>query len=125
MKRTVPILAALLLLSPVLTTTASASQWGAADTGNKLYELCRQPEKAIMEKTYCLGYLSGAYDGVALAARISDSKLCVPDTVTLGQIVDAFMKYSRNNPEKRNENAATVLGLSLFAYWPCSKEQGQ
>ena len=123
MKRTVPILTALLLLSPTLATAASVAQWGAADTGNKLYEFCSDPDKGSSERNYCLGYLSGAYDGVALAARISDSKLCVPDTVTLGQIVDVFIKYSRNNPEKRNENAATVLGLSLFAYWPCSKER--
>lgn len=109
----------LLALTPAPLMAATSNQWGRPDDANKLLEFCREG-RSTNEYTYCIGYISGAVDGLLIASTVGNSRLCVPDQTTLGQYTDAFVLYASRHPEKRNSNAATVLGLAIFEFWPCS-----
>jgi hypothetical protein len=95
------------------------------ETGNSIIEKCTSSN--IFHQGYCLGYLAGVYDNFILYSPliklkdVKDVKLCVPAGVTLSQIRDISIKWSKIYPEIRNESAATLIVLSLDKAFPCPK----
>jgi hypothetical protein len=92
------------------------------ETGNSIIEKCTSSN--IYDQGYCLGYLAGVYDNYILYSpfiQFANVKLCVPAGVTLGQIRDISIKWSKIYPELRNESAATLIVLYLDKAFPCPK----
>jgi hypothetical protein len=82
-------------------------------SGNELYQKCTAE---AVGKSYCVGYVTGIAD----VMQISKS-LCVPDGVTVGQMVDVIVKYLRDHPEKRHYSVAAATFNTLSQTFPCPK----
>ncbi len=47
------------------------------------------------------------------------NKVCVPDDVTVGQKMDLFIKYMRDNPQERHDEAFIIFSRSMIEAFPC------
>jgi hypothetical protein len=62
------------------------------------------------------GYITGvadALDGVLF---------CIPNDVKVGQLIAMTERYLRDNPDKWNRNADTLIVESLRPSFPCAKK---
>lgn len=66
------------------------------------------------------GMLSGYVLGVI--ERDSNTSICVPDGVTVKQLVAIVKKYLAANPEKWNLPGHIVVFLALFRTFPCASK---
>jgi hypothetical protein len=90
----------------------SAAHAGVYETGNTLL---RDLEGSEMARMYALGYIVGAadvYGGV---------NLCIPPTVTKGQLSDVVHQWLRINPQHRDISADLLVLASLGQHWACPK----
>jgi len=92
-------------------TTAHA---GVYENGNTLL---RDMDGTEMAKMYAMGYIVGAADAYGGEA------VCVPPTVTKGQLNDVVYRFLRINPQHRDLPADVLVLLSLREHWPCSKKE--
>jgi hypothetical protein len=90
----------------------SAAHAGVYETGNTLL---RDLEGSEMAKMYALGYIAGAADAYGGAS------LCIPPTVTKGQLSDVVHQWLRINPQHRDINADLLVLASLGQHWACPK----
>lgn len=118
-----------LLIVACLVVTGSAG--AATYTGNRLSELC------VSDKSFVLGYVVGMADkagddiGIASARLAGDLRLatllyeienyCIPKEATLGQAVDVFCKFLRDNPGERHLPASVLAAKSFSKVWPCKR----
>lgn len=90
----------------------SAAHAGVYENGNTLL---RDLEGTEMGKMYALGYIVGAADAY------NDGALCIPQTVTKGQLNDIVHRFLRNTPQHRDLPADVLVLLSLGEHWACPK----
>ena len=90
----------------------SAAHAGVYESGNTLL---RDLEGTEMGKMYALGYIVGAADAY------NDGALCIPQTVTKGQLNDIVHRFLRNTPQHRDLPADVLVLLSLGEHWACPK----
>ena len=86
---------------------------GVYETGNTLL---RDMEGAEMGKMYALGYVAGAADAYG-------GTLCIPPTVTKGQLNDVVYRFLRINPQHRDLGADVLVLLALGEHWACPKKE--
>src|SRR6266545_1426716 len=95
--------------------------------GNKHHELC------TINPQFVLGYVAGHMDkaqddvGISSVMLAGDQRLtplmftiepyCLPETAKLGQAVDVYCKYLRDNPGERHRPSAALLGSAFAAVW--------
>ncbi len=119
--------AVLLAALMVVTTNAKANN----DDGNKLVEHCR------LDSLYVRGFIAGivdkATDDIAIASErlAGDQRMhkmlfeiepyCIPANATVGQSVDVFCKYLKDNPGERHLPASRLVGKALGAVWKCKQ----
>lgn len=105
----------LLILSVLVTNTFSS-------TTEELLRSC-----TINQNGYCLGYISGYYDGWSTRnAGITMYKICPPAdssglnlAVSNVQMVMVFMKWATDHPEDLYLMDWQGVGEALSKAWPC------
>ena len=85
---------------------------GVYEDGNRLLN---DIEGTTSAKMYALGYIVGAADAYGGEA------LCIPQTVTKGQLNDIVHRFLRGAPQHRDLPADVLVLLALGEHWPCSK----
>ncbi|UWR10889.1 Rap1a/Tai family immunity protein [Sulfitobacter mediterraneus] len=125
----------LLLTVAVMASPAFAEN----DSGNTLYAACSHMNgEATVQAGYCIGYLTGVWEGMKLGASLpfmlegenSLTKLeetsnqllrvCMPSDVERGQMVDVVIKYLDENPADRHGPARMLTWLALLDAFPCN-----
>ena len=102
------------MLIPLLLAVTPATFFG---TGNDL-QTCNQISGPDEERI-CLAYTKGVLDGVLLYAKTA---LCIPQGVTLSQILDIVKLELRDHPESRHYTAASLVVVALAKAFPCPKK---
>jgi hypothetical protein len=82
------------------------------ESGNTLLQ---DLEGTEMGKMYALGYIVGAADAY------NTNALCIPQTVTKGQLNDVVHRFLRGAPQHRDLPADVLVLLSLGEHWACPK----
>lgn len=101
--------------------------------GNGYWAECQK------ESHYCLGFLEGLAHGTAQtidytvmsiypdenydqfdAHRQSLTMFCIPEKVTMGQMLDVFLKYLKDNPNKRDRTTGHLYMFAMRDAFPCA-----
>lgn len=96
----------------LLLFSCSTAHAGIYENGNTLL---RDMDGTEMAKMYALGYIVGAADAY-------NENLCIPQTVTKGQLNDVVYRFLRVNPQHRDLPADVLVLLSLGEHWACPKK---
>jgi Rap1a immunity proteins len=123
-----------LILLIVARTTSSqiphSVRPGATDslafiTGNDLLRKCQS--STPVDRTFCMGYIIGAFDTVSALESMEDKtywkfpSVCIPNGADVGQIGDVVMKYLVEHPERRDQRAAPIIVAALLETWKCPR----
>ena len=95
-------------------STASATT--VYETGNHLLRDLRDPSGSGFGTAYSLGYIIGAADAYSV------THLCIPGTVTKGQLQDVVFQYLLANAAIRDLPADILVLMALSQHWACPKE---
>jgi hypothetical protein len=100
---------------------------GAADAqyknGNTLLEECRTAQSYFSGQRKsldtliapnCMAYVAGISD---MLDDLAGDKRCVPDGVTVGQLVDVVVRYLEQKPEIRHTSAAALAMTAIRNTW--------
>lgn len=98
-----------IVIAILLSASCAAHAEGQFYSGNQLYEILLQGNRAFFN-----GYVAGAHD----AARIQGF-FCSPPSATLGQIADVAGLFLVEHPELRHRDADVLINLALRQQWPC------
>lgn len=82
-------------------------------SGNDLLEIMRGNE---YQKLIALGYVSGVADA------LQNAVVCIPATVTSGQVRDMVKANLEANPTSRHYSADSLISNHLTKVWPCAKK---
>lgn len=89
-------------------------------TGNSLYAICTaasgDPVADLASTGMCLGYVDGVASKLDLLQQIE-----LPTGVTHGQLQDVVVKYLKDHPETRNQDAVVLTVRALVAAFPKKK----
>ncbi|HXF18446.1 MAG TPA: Rap1a/Tai family immunity protein [Burkholderiales bacterium] len=128
------IIGSLLWILPPLDSMAAWLRGGF--TGNEMLLHCNAEEKDPVKdfgRGICIGFIDGFVAGHYAAESYHafhhrDEKideiyghLCIPDTVTRGQLVRTFVQYLEKNAEKLKLPAGLALEDALREAFPCPK----
>ena len=75
------------------------------------------------ELSECIGYISGVVDAGTIASQRNENgkfPVCIPETVSKGQLVRVYLKYADNHPERLHLVAATLVVEALATAFPCA-----
>ena len=112
-----------LALVMALMPSSARSKTSAYNTGNTLLSMCEgQPPFDVLGEPYCTGYVVGIADALSIEEGVSSVwgwKACIPDSVSRRQLRDVVVKYLQNNPETRDETAASLTAAALAMAFPC------
>jgi hypothetical protein len=113
----------------VLLPSASRAQ---GPPGSELLQACGAAEKQsdgikisdeeAIGSIYCIGYISGFLDSLALSSAASDGgqKICLPQRgITNDQAVRVLVKFLRENPQTLHESGRMSLYIALARTFPC------
>ena len=131
-----------LALQPFDTSAAEAPAAGTSAprlrggfSGEEMLGHCSAEEKDPVKdfgRGICIGFIAGFTAGHLVAEtyhafhhrdeKIDDiyGRLCIPDTVTRGQLVRTFVQFLEKNPEKLKQPAGLALEDALRDAFPCS-----
>jgi hypothetical protein len=107
-----------MLMAFVLTGESRA---GVGTDGNFWLEACTHK---VLKDVTCTAFvfgLRGAFEMSFDHYKVPKSRhlYCAPDEVTLGQSIDVFVKFLKQNPEKRHLTARTLFTLAMRKAFPC------
>ena len=101
-------------------TSPAFAQW---IDGANLARVCDPAQKGhVFRPGVCSGYIMAAIDlDEALTTRgvISQPLFCMPEDVPISRVSAVVTDYLKAHPEKRDENAATLVIDALGAEYPC------
>jgi Rap1a immunity proteins len=106
------------LLFLILALPAHAD--GDLDTKG-LMEMCSSKDATL--GGICIGYIQGVKDSIDMSRYTRNLPLCVPDSITLGQLFGFVTKYMNKHPEHSAIPAAATVTLALSDTFNCTKEQ--
>ena len=113
----------------------SAAWFRGGFTGEEMLSHCRAEEKDPVKdfgRGICIGFIDGFVAGHFVAEtyhafhhreeKIDDiyGHLCVPDTVTRGQLAKVFVQFLEKTPAKLKLPAGLVLEDALRDAYPCA-----
>ncbi len=107
-----------LIAASFLSPTAMASFY----SGNQLYEWGKALERTrenrqfgndISDANMYYGYVSGVYDST------SGAVFCPKPGTSIAQISDVVLKYLKDNPELRNDDASDLVMDAFSSAFPC------
>ena len=85
---------------------------GVYENGNTLL---KDMDGTEMGRMYALGYIVGAADAYG------GESLCIPTTVTKGQLNDVVYRFLKINPQHRDLAADVLVLIALGEHWACPK----
>ena len=99
-----------------------ASHGAMADSfqsGNSLLTKCES--EAPFDVGICIGYLMSVGDTYTTAAAWEgfEPYICMPDTVTAGQLQKIWIKYANEYPEELHFSASSLVLLAYRQAFPC------
>lgn len=124
MFRTVATAIALLLLSGGARADGSELIRGPLQSGNDYLRYCQAGEDDAAF-VICVYYTKGVVDGWSSRDRLSDAGIptrqliCLPESVTMGQIVAMTIRYMELKPEYRSLLAREVVTLTMMEHFMC------
>ena len=86
---------------------------GIYESGNTLL---KDMDGTEMTRMYAMGYIVGAADAY-------NEALCIPKTVTKGQLNDVVYRFLRVTPQHRDLPADVLVLLALGEHWACPKSE--
>jgi len=88
--------------------------------GNDLSSLNNQNQFAA--QSYIIGVVDAALaaGSIAIGARGSGAKTCLPVHATQAQVYGVVMQYIANQPDSLQYPAAGVVGMALYQAYPCA-----
>ena len=95
---------------------STASSTTVYETGNQLLHDLKDPTGSGFGTAYALGYIVGATDAY------SGEALCIPPTVTKGQLSDVVHNFLLQKPAIRNLPADVLVLMALSQHWACPKD---
>lgn len=95
------------ILKLMIIAIAFHSSFANAVTGNEYRQ---------MDYTHQVVYISGVFD------TYSGPPACIPEQVSVNQIVAIFNKYLNSHPEEWHFMASGLVYLSIFDAFPCKTE---
>jgi len=77
-----------------------------------------------VEQGICGGYIIGVSDAFnkLQSMKVIKSVICLPKSATQIQIIDATVKYMRENADTVGSDASVVVSSALIKAFPCPKE---
>lgn len=95
---------------------------------NELVEECRnisptsQTADNAVSIADCMGYITGVIDGSVLVAKADPKNLplCIPVSVTKGQLIKVVVKYADDHPENLHWIAGRFVMAALEQAFPCT-----
>lgn len=111
--------AAVAMLAPLYVLAASSD----AMTADALRLDCISTQTAAQGR--CISFVSGFVQGFAAGATLPGNKspVCPPREMTNGDVRALFLKNMQSHPEVGSRYAGEVLGATLIATYPCSKQK--
>jgi hypothetical protein len=109
----------------VLVFGLSSETKASYKNGNQLYKICTEganpkDSPAFYQNGYCQAYLMAAVDMIEHQKYvINGEKVCIPDEVTGGQLVDVVRSWLDRNPQHRHFTAASLVVFIYREAWPC------
>ena len=94
--------------------------------GNFLYRYCetdRSDAAYYQRNAYCIGYIIGAIDQMALSQEINGLPQCVPSNADSAQLRDVVVSYIQRNPRDRHVSAAALVSLAMLEAYGCQFAQ--
>lgn len=94
-----------------------------AITGNELLKLISSD--TVYDQMEAMRYVQGAADqeflmnAMAGEKNLANVKHCIPESVTLGQLLDVIKKHLESNPADRHFIASLEIYKAFIAAWPC------
>jgi hypothetical protein len=104
-----------LILSTLLTLGTPLTATAQYENGNLLLRDLQDVSKSGFGPIYALGYIVGAADAYG------GSALCIPQSVTKGQLNDVVQKFLEQEPGIRDMGADVLVLIALSKYWACPK----
>ena len=85
----------------------------------------REEPTLILMNGYCLGYLSGLVVSNQLFKEVGRGApfFCPPEWVNPSQARLVFLKYMNDHPEKLQEDAGSMVMVSLMVAFPCDSRR--
>lgn len=108
-----PFIAVALALMPV----AGHAKDTFNHSGNDLKTECEDSNP--VSSGFCLGYILATMNGMEYALTLAETRVCVPATVTVGQMKDVVLAYMRRYPETRDRNMIIIMTAASAEAWPC------
>jgi hypothetical protein len=107
-----------LLLMPSLAANAQnpVKSARAFKSANQLYADCTSISQ--VDQGFCGGYIVATAD---IANGLKDIDVCLPEGVTMQQVVDVAKKYLTDSPAERRYSAHSTVIASLRKAFPCPK----
>jgi hypothetical protein len=91
-------------------------------SGNTLLAKCLESQNHE-----CIGYIEGVLDMYNFIEEAEEMNLkkpgnrpfCIPDAVTLQQLIDTVVQFLKNHPAQRHHDAASELAGAFMEGFPC------
>lgn len=84
-------------------------------SGNEIYGECSNSDRDFIN-----GFTAGILDTIDTDNQTS-LQVCTPEGVTIGQARDVMCQYLKNNPNSRNQAAASLGWVAFYDAWPCPR----
>lgn len=114
MKKIAVIAAMLMVLIAPLETKAQYFN------GNQIMDTIRKKDSSSFSDGVLTGYVAAVYDAMSAEDK-KRLEICVPSRVTLGQLMEVFAKFMKQNPEVWDKNASALVTVALMQSFPCPK----
>jgi len=116
-----------LCVAAIVTFTSLIPQEAfAAPTGNRLYEQCTSDQRSATywyDDAACTAYIQGFIEGATSFQELwpaeTPKAICLPATVTAGQMRDVVVKYLAEHPERRHLSAMASITSAAMRAFPC------
>ena len=99
------------LANAVGAETANARE--SYESGDTLLSLCEKPQDSSLYG-FCAGYIIGAAD------VLDEGSFCPPEGHDKLQVVDATVRWLRDNPPNRSDTAYSLVARALAENFPCN-----
>lgn len=118
------------LVKPLLVfilACAPFQAFAAADTNADLLKACANTAKGVnfepkdFGESFQSGYCLGMVQGIVYGTSVSKRPFCLPESWTVGQGVDEFVKWANSHADKMDEMAAVGVMASHIIAFPCAK----
>lgn len=105
----------------VLSVASFLPSYSFASDGNFWHRQCNSGDSS--GKLVCAAFARGFDSGKNAQAGLSRTEpvFCLPEGVTIEQIVDVFAAYLSRHPQNRHKDGGILMALAIANAFPCSK----